>query len=161
MTVGQLAYCLPWPRLKRLWWPILILGGLVNPVLRTLAGAIWGPKPLPALLWASILLILHRIDDFERGIMQRDRDRRLHYKIAPASLDKLGALCVAAGLGAGAYLCAIDVIPRVCLLTAPPSTRLRSLRLVTPCHGYGSAAQGWSIFAIGVVFVLVALLMPR
>ncbi len=117
MTAGQLAYCVPPMRLKRWWWPVLLLSGVFNPLLRAYCGAIWGPVSLPALGLLSIVLI-HVGSTIRTRALQRERDRKLDYRIAPPTIDRIGALFTALGLLDGAWLCAVNTFPRIFLLSA-------------------------------------------
>lgn len=102
MVASQVAYCLPPLRLKRWWWGSLLLSGTVNPVTRVQCGAIWGTRPLPALVYV-VLLFLHLGAAIRTRTLQRRRDRMLSYTVPPPGAEWIGMLCTAAGIG-GTYL---------------------------------------------------------
>ena len=157
MTAGQLAYCAPPLRLKRWWWPVLLLSGMFNPVLRAYCGAIWGPTPMPAMAVLAIVLIHVGSTIRTRGL-QRERDRKLDYTIAPPSIDRVGAVFTALGILDSVYLCFISVLPRSFLLSVPFVVGFTLYAWSDRAKSMYKVRRGWFLFAIGAMFGLFVLL---
>jgi len=157
MTVGQLAYCVPPIRLKRWWWPVLILSGIFNPVLRAYCGAIWGSAPMPVLGVLSIVLI-HVGSTIRTRALQRGRDLNLEYQIAPPSVDRVGAVFTVLGILDGAYMCAMNVFPRVFLLSAPFVIGFTLFAWSDKTKSMKAVRRGWILFSVAAAFGLVVLL---
>lgn len=160
MTAGQLAYCMPPIRLKRWWWPVLILSGVVNPVLRAYCGAIWGPEPVPFLAVLAIVLI-HVGATIRTRALQRERDRKLQYRVSPRTLDRLGAVFTALGLADSAYLCMLNVYPRVFLITAPFVLGFFLYAWSAKAKSMKKVRRGWILFVVGAIFGMAVLLQGQ
>jgi hypothetical protein len=157
MTAGQLAYCMPPFRLKRWWWPVLILSGMVNPVLRAYCGAIWGTEPVPFMALLAIVLI-HVGATIRTRALQRERDQKLDYRVSPRSLDRFGAALTFLGLLDSAYLCVLNVFPRVFLATAPFVIGFALYAWSGKTKSMTKVRQGWILFVVGAIFGLFVLL---
>jgi hypothetical protein len=157
MTAGQLAYCMPPIRLKRWWWPVLVLSGIVNPVLRAYCGAIWGPQPIPFLVLAAIVLV-HVGATVRTRALQRERDRNLRYRVSPERLDRLGVFFTGLGLIDSAWLCALNVFPRIFLLTSPVVVGFVMYAWSERAKSMKKVRRGWILFVVGAAFGLVILL---
>ena len=147
MAIGQLAYCAPPIRLKRYWWAVLLLSGMLNPVLRLECGALWGTHAIPPLAYAAFMS-LHVGASIRSRILQRERDRKLSYRTAPSSMKWAGIACTIAGL-LGCYgLCLQGVLPHVYLwfttVAVPFSLYAWSRRV----SSVSDLRRGWKWFAI-------------
>lgn len=117
MTFSQLAYCLSPMRWKRHRWGGILVSGAVNPMLRLLCGATWGPLPLP---WTLLIVVvcIHLGTAIRSRTLLRARDSNLGYATLPETYSVPGVLFSAAGV-AGVFLLAFQgVLPRVTLLFA-------------------------------------------
>lgn len=147
MAVGQLAYCAPPVRLKRYWWAILLLSGMLNPVLRLECGALWGTHTIPPLVYAAFMS-LHVGASIRSRILQRERDRQLSYRTAPLGMKWAGIACTILGLFGCYGLCVQGVLPRVFVwfttVALPFSLYAWSPRVSNVSH----LRRGWIWFAI-------------
>jgi hypothetical protein len=159
MAVGQFLYCLPPWRLKRWWWAGVLLSGVMNPLARLQCGAISGAEPVPALAY-GVLVALHLGAAFRTRTLQRARDRRFQYRVAPAGAELAGMLAMAAGL-IGLYV--------LCLHSVLPASLTPHVALGALFGGYawsqrgltiGRLRRGWILFALLAVAVIRSLLFP-
>lgn len=157
MTAGQLAYFMPPLRLKRWWWPVLMLSGVVNPVLRAYCGAIWGPEPVPFMALLAIILI-HLGATIRTRALQRERDRNLRYRVSPAALDRIGAGLAMLGIVDSAYLCIINVFPRLFLLSGPFVVGFAVYAWSARAKSMKKVRRGWILFVVGAIFGVLILL---
>ena len=157
MTAGQLAYCMPPFRLKRWWWPVLILSGMVNPALRAYCGAIWGTQPVPLMALLAIVLI-HVGSTIRTRALQRERDLTLQYRVSPKGLDNLGAALTFLGLLDSAYLCFLNVFPRIFLASAPFVIGFTLYAWSGKAKSMKKVRRGWILFVVAAIFGLFILL---
>jgi hypothetical protein len=160
MTLGQYVYCVPAVRLKRYWFTILILSGAINPLLRLQCGAIWGTQTLP-ILASLVFVLLHLGATFRARTLQRERDSRLSYTVAPDFSDWLGPLCSAAGLIGALILCGQGILPPVfagfVLVAGGFALYAWSGRVDSMAH----LRRGWIAFALMSLVALLILTLTR
>jgi len=160
MAVGQIAYCAPPLRLKRWWWAVLLLSGVLNPTLRLQCGAIWGAHPIPPLAYLA-MMGLHLGAAARSRVLLRERDRRLGYHIAPPGTEGLGMACTGIGLLGTGLLCWQNVLPRVCLLLGAVVIPFCVYAWSGRVTNVARLRQGWLWFALLACVVLAVLLAAR
>lgn len=160
MTLGQYVYCVPAVRLKRYWFTILVLSGAINPLLRMECGAIWGTQAMPVLA-SSAAVLLHLGATFRARTLQRMRDRRLNYTVAPDFSDWLGPICTASGLLSMLVLCVQRILPPLfagfILIAGVFSVYAWSGRVDSMAH----LRRGWVGFAVLSLLALLVLVAAR
>lgn len=160
MALGQAAYCLPQLRLKRRWWAVLVLSGLLNPILRLECGALWGGHAIPMdayLVFAS----LHLGASIRSRCLLRDRDRKLGYRVAPPGTEWFGIACTFLGLIGAYYLSAEGVLPRVFALFTTAAACFALYAWSGRVSGIARLRQGWVWFALLSLAALAVLLLEQ
>lgn len=159
MFLGQWAYCAPPFRLKRYWWAILVLSGVLNPLLRLWCGAIWGGRQIPLLVYI-VVISLHLGATLRARSLQKSRDKMLAYSTAPFRVDIIGRLCTVLGFSGSFVLCFQGVLP-------PIFTVFILLCLPFSVYAWSSRAQSmrqlrrfWAVFAL-LAFVAICALLAR
>lgn len=160
MTAGQVAYCVPPLRLKRWWWAILALSGALNPILRGECGALWGTHAIPPLAYVTVVC-LHVGAGIRARTLLKERDQRLHYRIAPNGLEAVGMACTGFGLYGVYRLCLQGVLPRLFLLFILLAALFSVFAWSGRVQSMARLRQGWFGFAILSLLALLALLMQR
>lgn len=160
MLAGQLAYSAPPVRLKRWWWPILFIGGILNPVLRMECGAFWGTHPIPITVYA-VLILIHIGSTIRTRTSQRERDRRLGYHTAPRGIEQFGMISMGLGIAGAGYLCYVGVFPRIFLISAPFVIAFVLYAWSNRNKGMAELRRGWLLFAIGAALALAFMLSGR
>ena len=155
MTFGQYAYCVPAIRLKKYWLTIVLLSGALNPLLRMQCGAIWGTQRIP-LLAGTVFVLLHLGATFRARTLQRDRDKRLAYHVAPRFSDWFGPVCTASGLVGAVVLCLQGILPRFFILYILIAGGFSAYAWSGRVHSMKTLRRGWIGFAL---LALVALLL--
>ena len=160
MMLGQLAYCMPPARLKRHWWAVLLLSGMLNPVLRLECGALWGTHSISALAYL-VFVSLHLGASIRSRALLRERDRKLAYRVAPPHTEWAGMACTGVGL-LGAYgLCWQGVLPRVFLLFVSVATVFSLYAWSGRVTNVSRLRQGWLWFAILALVAFALLYLNR
>ena len=159
-TLGQFAYCLPPFRLKRWWWAILLLSGILNPILRLEAGAIWGLHSIPLLAYAAFVS-LHLGAALRARSLQRARDARLGYHVVPTGSDILGVLCTASGVCATFLLCRSLVLPGPTIWFLIPCVGIAIYAWSGRAKSMADLRQGWLWFAVLAGIALLILIRER
>lgn len=160
MALGQLAYCMPPVRLKRYWWAVLLLSGMLNPVLRLECGALWGTHSVSALTYL-VFVSLHLGASIRSRVLLRERDRKLAYCIAPARTEWAGMLCTGTGLLGAYVLCWQGVLPRVFLLFVTVATVFSFYAWSTKVTSVSRLRQGWLWFAVLALVAFALLYLNR
>jgi hypothetical protein len=160
MAAGQIAYCAPPLRLKRWWWAVLFLSGVMNPLLRLECGAQWGAHPIP-LTAGAVVVSLHLGASMRSRALLRERDRRLGYVVAPPGSEIAGMFLTGAGLLGGAALCAQGALPRVFLLFGPVVVPFALYAWSGRVTSMARLRQGWLWFAVLACLALAILLHAR
>ncbi len=156
MAGGQLAYCEPPVRLKRFWWAVLLLSGMLNPFLRLQCGALLGNHAISTLTYL-VFVSLHLGASIRSRVLQRQRDRKLGYQVAPPRIEWAGMACTGVGL-AGAYaLCWQGVLPHIFVLFVTIATVFSVYAWSNHVTSVSRLRQGWLWFAI-LALVAFALL---
>lgn len=155
MTVGQFVYSLPPLRLKRYWWFIVLVSGVVNPLLRIECGVVLGDHPVPPLVYAAVLLV-HIGGASRTRLLRRDRDRSFGYRVAPDWLRFVG--CAAAVLGmVGVFaMCLISMLPVRVLPIAFVGLAFTVYAWSGRTTDIAVLRKGWALFA---PLAIVAMLM--
>lgn len=159
MTIGQIFYCAPPFRLKRYWWVVLVLSGLLNPALRLLCGAIWGVAPIPWLAFIA-LEALHFGSMIRTRMLQKKRDHGYGYSTIPPFMHWVGIASMAAGLIASLAVCLLGLLPRsfsFFVLIGAGYTIYSWSRVSSIEH----VRKGWLRFALLAVVALIILLFMR
>ncbi|HLV79757.1 MAG TPA: hypothetical protein VKT32_05720, partial [Chthonomonadaceae bacterium] len=157
MTAGQIAYSAPPWRVKRWWWAVLLLSGVLNPLLRMECGALWGPRPVPFLAYA-VLVSLHLGSAIRARTLLKDRDRRLAYVAAPNGIEWAGIACTVGGLLGGSLLCLQGFLPRVFLVFLAAAALFSLYAWFGRIRSMAQLRQGWLGFAILSLLALAVLL---
>lgn len=160
MTALQLAYCAPPARLKRWWWPIVVIGGVCNPLLRIECGALWGAAAIPPLALA-VPILMHLGATFRTRALQRDRDRRHGYRVAPPGIEAAGSLCTVLSIFGAAYLCVVGIFPRLFVILGPPVVAFGIYAWSAKATSMARLRKAWALFAFAAIFVLAVLLAGR
>ena len=160
MALGQMAYCVPPVRLKRHWWAVLLLSGMLNPVLRLECGALWGVHSVPTLTYFAFVT-LHLGASIRSRVLLRERDRKLAYRVAPPYTEWAGMACTGVGMLATYGLCWQGVLPRVFL----GFTTVAALFSLYAWSGRVSSVsrlrQGWLGFALLALIAFAILYLNR
>jgi hypothetical protein len=160
MALGQMAYCVPPVRLKRHWWAVLLLSGMLNPVLRLECGALWGVHAIPPLAYFAFVT-LHLGAAIRSRVLLRERDRKLAYRVAPPRMEWVGMACTGVGMLGTYGLCWQGVLPRVFL----GFTTVAALFSLYAWSGRVSSVsrlrQGWLGFAILALLAYAILYLNR
>lgn len=157
MTVGQIAYSAPPWRVKRWWWAILLLSGVLNPILRLECGALWGPRAVPFLAYA-VLVSLHLGSAIRARTLLKERDRRLAYVAAPNGIGWLGIACTVGGLIGAGFLCVQGFLPHALLVFLLPAALFSLYAWSGRIRSMAQLRQGWLGFAILSLLALAVLL---
>lgn len=157
MTVGQIAYSAPPLRVKRWWWAVLLLSGVLNPILRLECGAVWGPHAIPLLAYA-VLVSLHLGAAIRARTLLKERDRQLAYVTAPDGTEWAGIACMVGGLLGGGLLCLQGFLPRVFLVFLVPASVFSLYAWSGRIRNMAQLRQGWLVFAILALLALAVLL---
>jgi hypothetical protein len=160
MFLGQWAYCAPPLRLKRHWWAILLLSGIVNPLLRVACGALWGTQALPPLAALSVVF-LHLGATFRARLLQRDRDLRHAYSVVPLWSGRIGQLCTFLGFAAAYALCVQGVLPPICVFYITVSGLFSLYAWSGKATNMAQLRRGWLAFALIALGVVATLLIGR
>lgn len=111
MLVGQYLYSLPLLRMKRLWWYVVVVSGITNPLLRVACGAIHGQHSISPIAWATVVA-LHLGAALRTRTLQSSRDRELGYSTVPSlAACSMGVASCAIGLIGICVLTVIGVLP--------------------------------------------------
>jgi hypothetical protein len=157
MVAGQLIYCLPPIRLKRRWWAVLLLSGVLNPILRLECGALWGPHAIPPLAYA-VFVSLHLGASIRSRCLLRDRDRKLGYRVAPERTEWVGMTCTAVGLCGGYVLSAQGVLPPIFVLFTTIAALFSFYAWSGRVTSVARLRQGWLWFSLLSLLALAVLL---
>jgi hypothetical protein len=160
MALGQITYSVPPLRVKRHWWAVLLLSGILNPVLRLECGVIWGTRPIPVGAYA-VFVSLHLGAAILSRCLLRRRDTRLGYHTAPQHFERVGMVCTGLGL-LGAYaLSWSGILPGFCML-------FTTIAVVFAVYAWSGRAtslsrlrRGWSLFALLALSALATLMIQR
>jgi hypothetical protein len=160
MAAGQIVYCVPPLRLKRYWWAVLLLSGMLNPILRLECGAMWGTRAIPALAYA-VFISLHLGASMRSRSLLRKRDARFGYHTAPPQLETMGIACTGAGLAGGYLLCHVGTLPSFCAIF----TTFAAAFAVYAWTGRGAdisrLRRGWLLFAVLALLTLAVMLVQH
>lgn len=156
MTLGQLAYCLPFPRLKRWWWAVLVLSGVANPILRLLCGAVWGAHGIGWPVYGVFVCLHLGASMRSRGLL-RDRDKNLAYHVAPAGLEIAGMLSTGVGFAGAFGLCAGDLLPRLSLPFLLIALAFSAYAWSGRVTSVARLRRGWIGFAVLAIVALAIL----
>ncbi|HLK57599.1 MAG TPA: hypothetical protein VKU00_13625 [Chthonomonadaceae bacterium] len=158
--LSQFAYCVPPFRLKRWWWAILLLSGVLNPILRLEAGAVWGAHSIPLLAYVAFVS-LHLGAALRARGLQRARDSGFGYAIAPHGCDLTGILCTLIGIAVVFLLCLQGVLPKQCLYFLIPCIGFAIYAWSGRAKSMSDLRQGWLWFAVLALIALVILLTHK
>jgi hypothetical protein len=150
MVATQVAYSLPPLRWKRHWELIVLVSGVINPVLRLLSGAAFGDQPIPAVAFATLVL-LHLGGTLRTRQLRRERDRSLGYRVAPGMVHYPGVAATILGLCGICVMCQTAILPRVFGLFAAAG-------LLFAVHAWSGRTQ--EVTVLRKAWVLFAALLP-
>jgi hypothetical protein len=142
---------------KRWWWAVLLLSGVLNPILRLECGALWGPRAVPFLAYA-VLVSLHLGSAIRARTLLKARDRRLAYVTAPNGIEGFGIACTVGGLLGASVLCAQGFLPRSFLIFLIPAAVFSLYAWSGRIRSMAQLRQGWLGFAILSLLALAVLL---
>jgi len=160
MAVGQCCYCVPPLRLKRHWWAVLLLSGLMNPILRLECGAYWGAHHIPPLAYA-VFVSLHLGASIRSRVLLRNRDRKLGYRVAPQGMELVGIVCTFSGLTGAGILCLQGVLPRPFLVFVGVAAAFSVYAWSKKATSVAHLRQGWLWFTVLSLAALVIMLARR
>lgn len=147
MALGQMAYCVPPIRLKRHWWAVLLLSGMLNPILRLECGAVWGTHSISALAY-FVFVTLHLGASIRSRALLRERDHKFGYRIAPPRAEWAGMVCTGVGL-LGAYaLCRQGILPHTFVLFVTVAAIFSIYAWSGRVTNVSRLRQGWFWFAV-------------
>jgi hypothetical protein len=160
MFLGQWGYCaLPF-RLKRYWWAILLLSGVMNPLLRVACGALWGTRPFP-LLACLVVVSLHIGATLRARLLQRERDMRHAYSVVAPWSAHVGQICTAFGFVGAYILCVQRVLPPIFAVFTTLGAAYSIYAWSDRATSMTQLRRGWLVFALIAVAAVVALLFSR
>jgi hypothetical protein len=160
MALGQIAYSVPPLRVKRTWWAVLLLSGVLNPILRLECGVIWGTHAIPVPAYA-VFISLHLGAAILSRCLLRRRDARLGYHTAPPRTEWAGMACTGFGL-LGAYaLSWAGILPRFCMVFTTVAVVFSVYAWSGRATSLSRLRRGWLLFALLALLALAMLLIQR
>jgi hypothetical protein len=161
MAAGQMIYCVPPLRLKRYWWAVLLLSGIMNPILRLECGAMWGTRAIPAFAYA-VFICLHLGASMRSRSLLRRRDAKLGYHTAPRQLEWAGIACTSLGLAGACVLIYQGVLPPFCAVFIAFAVAFAFYAWAGPNGAdISRLRRGWLLFALLGLLTLAAMLVQR
>lgn len=158
MAAGQAAYCVRPVRLKRYWWAILVLSGVLNPLLRLQCGALWGSHGIPVAAGLT-LVSLHLGATIRARVLLRDRDLGFSYRVAPAHAEWVGMGFTLLGLAGCVILWYQGSIPRLFAPFVALGVAFSLYAWSGRIQSISRLRQGWMWFAVFSLLALAELVL--